>query len=59
MWDKHPYIFFFEEIVILITTHKHESNIQSFLNKLIIYYLIRVPIQKGLTFVVVAWGYKG
>ena len=31
---------------------------RAFLNRLIIYYITRVPLQKGLTFVVVVWGYK-
>ena len=52
MWDK--LFFFFKETVILIKIYKHESNIQSFLNKFIIYYITRVPLQNDLTFVVVA-----
>ena len=33
MWDKHPYIFF-KETVILIRTHRHETEI---LKKYILY----------------------
>ena len=44
MWDK---LFFFEEIVILIRTHRF-----------IIYYITRVPLQNDITFVVVDQGYK-
>ena len=42
------FFFFFEEIVILIRTQGHESSIYSFLNKLIIYYITRVPLQKDI-----------
>ena len=33
---------FFQKTVILIRIHKHQSNIQSFLNRLIIYYITRI-----------------
>ena len=52
------FFFFFEETIILIKTHEHENSIWSFLNRLIIYYITKVALQKSLTFVIVAWGYK-
>ena len=42
---QQPKLFFFLETVILIRTHKYESNIQSFLNRLIIHYITRVPLK--------------
>ena len=42
------FFFFFEETVIFIRTQGHESSIYSFLNKLIIYYITRVPLQKDI-----------
>ena len=47
--------FFFlkEKTKILIRTHKYESNIKSFLNRLIIHFIIIVPLQNELTFVIV------
>ena len=48
--ENHDDFFFFEEAVILIRTYRHKSNISSFLNKLIIHYIIRVPLQNDLTF---------
>ena len=49
--------FFFlkEKTIILIRTHKYESNIKSFLNRLIIHFIIIVPLQNELTFVIVPW----
>ena len=52
------FFFFFEETIILIKTREHENSIWSFLNRFIIYYITKVPLQKSLTFIIVAWGYK-
>ena len=48
MWDKQIFFVVVEKTVILIRTQGHESSIYSFLNKLIIYYITRVPIQKDI-----------
>ena len=39
------FFFFFEKIVILIRILEHENNIWSFLNRLIINYIIKVLLQ--------------
>ena len=41
MQDKYLY-FFFKETIILIRIHKYESSVQNFLNRLIIYYIIKI-----------------
>ena len=46
---SHPcyfFFFFFEEPIILIRIHKHKNSIQNFLNKFIIYYIIKESLQK-------------
>ena len=42
MWDKQIFFVVVEKTVIFIKTHKNESSIHIFLNRLIIYYIIKV-----------------
>ena len=54
-YDKDFFFFFPKEIVVLIKTHEQESGV---IRTLIIYYIISIALQKGLTFVIVTWSYK-
>ena len=54
-YDKDFFFFFTKEIVVNIKTHEKESGV---IITLIIYYIIRIALQKGLTFVIVTWSYK-